>query len=218
MSKRLALLLFGRSYSTKGIGNSTVDYRRSLKNYREYIFNHFENMGYTVDVFFTTNDDIPDFKKRELIIDYQPVAHAFVKDDLTDSSYSRIIKVRTVLELCRSNHNTYDHVILTRFDLIFKDKFCESNIDYKRLNFVSTLEQPNWLCDNFYLFPYSLLDRFIKVVNGNLYYPYGTQHQQYCMHFCIKQFYEQFGEFNFIKNENCCVRNLTFYSINRIYE
>jgi hypothetical protein len=221
MSKRLALLLFGRAYSTnpqnKRIGNKTIDYQKSLNNYREYIFNHFENIGYIVDVFFATNDDIPDFKKRELISDYQPVAPAFVKDDLNDYTYSRITKVRTVLELCRSNHNRYDHVILTRFDLIFKDKFDQSNIDYKRLNFVSILEQPDFLCDNFYLFPYSLLDKFIKVV-GKVYNPHRTKYQRHSMHFCMKQFKEHFEEFNFIKNEKCCVHKLSFYSIKRNVE
>lgn len=215
MSKKLALLLFGRAYLTKE-NRVIIDYMASLNNYREYIFKHFESIGYTIDVFFATNDDIPDFQKKELVEDYQPVAHVFVKD-LSNNYDSRITKVRKVLELCRSHHETYDHVLLTRFDLIFNDKFNESNIDYERLNFVSILEAPNLLCDNFYFFPYSLLDAFIKVANErvNKSDKYYNMDRIHCMHYYMKPFKEHFQDFNFIKNENRRVASLSFYTIKR---
>ena len=121
------------------------------------------------------------------------------------------------MELCRSYHKTYTHVILTRFDLIFNDKFSESNIDYERLNFVSILEAPNLLCDNFYLFPYSLLDAFIKVANEKLNKTdiYYNKDRIYCMHYYMKQFKRHFKNFNFIKNENRRVAFLSFYTIKR---
>jgi hypothetical protein len=213
MSKKLALLLFGRAYLTKE-NRVIIDYMASLNNYREYIFKHFESIGYTIDVFFATNDDIPDFQKKELIEDYQPVANVFVKD-LSNQYESRTTKVRKVLELCRSHHEIYDHVLLTRFDLIFNDKFNESNIDYGRLNFVSILEAPKLLCDNFYFFPYSLLDAFIKVANEKVNNTYKGVDRGHCMHYYIEPFKNHFKEFNFIKNENRRVEYISFYTIKR---
>ena len=70
MGKKLALLLFGISYREYfhwlSKRNVKIDYKKSLENYKTFIFEYFERLGYKIDVFFATNE-IDNDEKRKII-------------------------------------------------------------------------------------------------------------------------------------------------------
>jgi hypothetical protein len=91
MKKKIALILYGLSYCETYRHSSCpdehcenkIDYRESIKNYKEYIYNYFEHS--IIDVFIATN---PSPLSKQLIEDYKPKDYIFV-DDNNINHYAR---------------------------------------------------------------------------------------------------------------------------------
>lgn len=206
---KLAILLFGLS-KTEIIHHSGnkifIDYEKSYENYKKIIFDYFENIGYDIDVFFTTN--ILDNKNEKKICEiYKPIKYNFIEK-------ARHEKLNNVIELCINSRITYDLILITRFDLLFQKNFSESNIDFDKFNLVSILEKPHLICDNFYLFPYKYLKIFSKIVKETII----RENSNVCaFHNIQKHLYHELGinSVNYILNENCFVYQLSFYKIVR---
>lgn len=183
-----------------------VDYNKSYDNYKKYIFDFFENKGYNIDVYFTTNI-LNDYDKREICEKYKPVKCNFIKTN-PDNLISKNEKLNNVIDLLIESKNNYDSVLITRFDLLFQKDFNESNIILDKFNLVSILENPNYICDNFYLFPYKYLSDFSKIIKKSM---------NKCLHF-IKDDIDNINgiEFvNYIYSEYTSCSNLSFYKIVR---
>jgi hypothetical protein len=208
---KLALLLFGISKQQKyeywraGL-KFTIDYNLSYINYKKFIFDFFKKKGYDIDVYFTTNV-LNDGDRKDLIEKYNPVKCSFIEND-TNHIISRNNKLDNVIDLCLKSGYVYDTVLITRFDLLFQKDFNKSNIQLSKFNLVSNLEKPHLICDNFYLFPYKYLMGFSKIVKKDI-----TK-----WHHLIKDDIESIlsdTSINFILNERCFVRLLSFYKIFR---
>ena len=215
-SKYLALLLYGLSKSnykhwSRNISKTQlhVDYRISYDNYQEYIFKYFENQGYTIDVYMCTNIlDAED--EMEIVEKYKPIKYSFAKNmnKKKNIHLSRNYKLEEVIQLCLQTGKIYDHVLITRFDLLFQKDFAKSNIQLDKFNLVSRLENPNRICDNFYLFPYKYIHAFNRIVRQNKTTDFHS----------IEHEIERINgpEFiNYILNQNCMVTDLEFYKIVR---
>lgn len=211
---KLAVLLFGISKQNHYkhwhpiIDNRDfiIDYNYSYDNYKKYIFEYFENKGYEIDIYFCSNK-LDENDSIDIIKKYNPVKHSFI-DNETNIHISRNKKLDKVIDLCLETNNNYDLILITRFDLIFRKNFNESNIILNKFNLVSILDDPNGICDNFYLFPYKYLESFSKVVKKNLFSNFHT----------IKNDIENINgpEFiNYILSENVPIGNLSFYKIVR---
>jgi hypothetical protein len=55
--KKVALILFGISYE-KNLNHWTganyiIDFRKSFENYKKYIYNYFNNLGYEIDTYWS---------------------------------------------------------------------------------------------------------------------------------------------------------------------
>ena len=129
MGKKLALLLFGISYREHfhqwSKRNVKIDYKKSLENYKTFIFEYFEKLGYKIDVFFATNE-IDNDEKEKLLEIYKPVDCIFL-EHANEKRTGRNEKFRNVIDLCvKHKDNNYDHVLITRFDLLFQKNFQES--------------------------------------------------------------------------------------------
>lgn len=218
MSKRIALLLFGMFYNTSYFNHNTlkksvIDFRFSVANYKRFIFLYYKRLGYEVDVFFCTNDVHDSKIKKNLIKTYKPKEHVFVKTvkvrDKRSRFFNRNYKVKKVVELCNDyrqmNNIDYEFVIMTRFDLEFKINFGDVDIDYNKINLVSVLEEPDFICDNFYIIPGFLLNDFYDMIRKQI----------YISHHHIKDELEEISEINYIKNEFTYIEFLTFYKIIR---
>lgn len=206
---KLALLLFGISkMEYKHWQNEifNIDYENSYDNYQIYIFNYFKNLGYEIDVYFCTNQ-LNEKDRMELINKYKPINYSFIKNE-TNKYYSRNLKFNGVIDLCLNNSNIYDLVLITRFDLLFQKKFELSNIQFDKFNLVSILEQPSFICDNFYLFPYKYLAHLSSICKRHMYSSF---------HYIKYEFDNINGKdyINYILNEYVCVPQLNFYKIVR---
>ena len=211
---KLAVLLSGMSKMenyTHHHGNRkvTIDYEKSYENYEEYIFNYFKNIGYDIDIYFTTNM-LDDQNKKKIYGKYKPVKCNFIENK-KNVIISKNEKLADVINLCLDSNITYDLILITRFDLLFQKKFDESNINFNKINIVSILEQPHLICDNFYLFPYECLKEFSDIVKENL---------NNSLHWLQGPLYRKFGteSVNYILNENSSIPGLSFYKIVRNYD
>ena len=209
-TKKLALLLFGISYGEyrhfRG-RNMKIDYKISVENYKTFIFEYFENLGYEIDVFFATNE-MDDHEKEKLLEIYKPVDYVFMEHN-NDKRAGRNEKFRNVIDLCvKHKDNNYDHVLITRFDLLFKKKFQESHIEFNKFNLVSILEKDKLVCDNFYFFPIRMLDGFKELCD---FWHWRRFHD------IIYQLEKRWSidAINYILNEHTWIDRLSFYEIVR---
>jgi len=207
---KLALLLFGISkfeynywYNNKKF---VIDYKNSYENYKKFIFDFFSNKGYDIDVYFTTNM-LDDTDKKEMCQKYKPIKYNFIEND-EDPIKSKNNKLNNVIDLCLESGFTYDLILITRFDLIFKKDFDKSNINFDNFNLVSILEKPHLICDNFYLFPYKYFQIFSNIVKKNI---------NKSLNLIQNELYYKINinSVNYILNENRLVWNLSFYKIFR---
>jgi hypothetical protein len=217
---KLALILFGLSYTEYNHwekGKVIIDYQSSIDNYKEYIYKYFNNLGYDIDVYFATNTINDDKIKQKLLDTYKPVNYTFLEnekfiDGTRDFKWMQAIKPRNLkmkaaIECCLNSNINYDTCLITRFDLLFQKDFSKSNIKLDTLNLVSILERPTYICDNFYLFPYKLLNNIYKLVINNI---------DNSFHY-IKNDFDKIANINFILNEYNYISNLNFYKIVRKY-
>jgi len=211
---KLAVLLFGISLEINKhwqYGSSySINYNNSYNNYQEYIFEYFKNIGYDIDVYICSNT-LLDKDKEELLNKYKPIKYSFIETIVEDRHLSKNIKIDNVVNLCIHEGKEYDLILITRFDLLFQKDFSNSNIVFDKFNIVSILEKPEYICDNFYLFPYKYLVPFSKIIK---------KHIKESHHF-IKEDLENIdyigkNNINYILNENKEVAELSFYKIVRI--
>jgi len=205
--KKLALILFGISYLENfnhwTDQTYTIDFRKSFKNYKKYIYAYFHDLNYEIDVYFATNQ-IDDDNLNTLIHMYKPIHYKMVKN-YKNVYRSRNYKLLNAIQCCLESNIEYDMCLITRFDLLFQKDFKTSNLDFNQLNLVSVLEKPNKICDNFYLFPYKLLSKFYTVV----------LHNQHNIFHDLEEEFLKISKINYILNEHVCIKKLSFYKIVR---
>jgi hypothetical protein len=203
---KLALLFFGISkqegYRHWSDRTFDIDYKFSCENYKKFIFDFFENKGYEIDVYLTTNI-LSDKDREELCEKYRPIKCSFIDN-------TRNIKFDNVIDLCINSGIVYDLILITRFDLLFQRDFNESNIQLTKFNLVSVLEDPHLICDNFYLFPYKYLMEFSKIVKKNVTKAYTFHHIKDDIESILPE-----DSINYILDERCYVQQLSFYKILR---
>ncbi len=94
----IALIIFGISYSDLIVHWAKkdlfkIDYRESIKNYKENIFNAYPKSN--IDVFFSTYDSK---LKNKLISDYKPKSYNLFKELKYEIKNKRIGKNSNVIE------------------------------------------------------------------------------------------------------------------------
>lgn len=151
MSSDLAICLFGISYDKHyehwGEGFRSVDYRRSLQNYHDHIF----SLCGKYDLYYSTyNHELidqmkADYKATDGISIAQPPKTGIALESALQRN-SMIANLEHLLE--NGSHNWY---IFTRFDLHLHFNLEDLNIRADKINILTTLEQPRFICDNFYI-------------------------------------------------------------------
>jgi hypothetical protein len=204
-SKKMALLLFGISYDSNYINGKVrkhylVDARQYFKNLNEIVITYFKNGGYEIDLFLTTNKNSIE---NELLEIYQPKAWIF-----DESNSRRNKKIKNGLEMIINNNSKdlYDLILITRFDLFFQKKFCNTFFDIDKLNIVSILEKQHLIDDNFYLFPNKYLLNFYKIFSDCRDHYKEEAHN-------LKNIFHQKFDIHYINNEYTTVENLSFFKL-----
>lgn len=199
-----AICLFGISRQEITRHGRPIDYRKSIKNYKEHLFPYFLSRG-TLDIYLCTNT-LSKYNLQDLVQDYEPFSVDCI-ENLEDFRLSRSQKITKVVSNVIESKKEYDLICITRFDLIFADPLEKANLDLTKMNNVSILELDCFICDNFYLFPGKMLTPFYKTL---------LETKEECPH-KIKEILEKnIGEkIHFIKDERCLVADLSFYKIVR---
>lgn len=193
VQKRLAIGLFGMSFT--GAYKHwydkhpllSIDYRQSLDNYRSRLFKPFEEQGYAIDVYcatekhdmlqqmaqdYGTTQAYTAINTKPAINDTTP--HIHDTKPKTNVHHSRNIHVHNVLQLIntaqhnRSVNDKYDLVLLTRFDLLFKQPLTKLNIDYNKFNVAMRCEKDPLIDDNLYIFPAHMTASMLKLTRHNI--------------------------------------------------
>ena len=204
--KKLALCFFGIHYLESlnhwTGGKKRIDYRYYVDNFKEKVIDYF-NRDFDIDIFICTN-------KSEYLLDlldvYKPVRHIVVENQ-RDQIFSKNNKVIKVLNCCMNyqedNDIVYNNILLSRFDIFFEREF--GNIDYKKLNIISTLECDHFICDNFYLFPHKYLMSFYEIFMNNR---TSVAHAYKCL-------FEKKMDINYMCDEKKAVNLLSFYTLHK---
>lgn len=151
-----------------------IDYRKSVENYKQYIYDYFESLGYEIDVFFATNESNEEIHNN-LIHTYKPKKHIFIPNNKKlDKNLSRSVKLQSAVQLCidyaNETQTIYDTVFITRFDLYFNESFKNLPVRFEMINISSKLEihksdkKLDRIDDNLYILPYHLLDEFNNLI------------------------------------------------------
>eukprot|EP00746_Dinoflagellata_sp_MGD_P054090 gnl/MRDRNA2_/MRDRNA2_23709_c0_seq1.p1 gnl/MRDRNA2_/MRDRNA2_23709_c0~~gnl/MRDRNA2_/MRDRNA2_23709_c0_seq1.p1 ORF type:complete len:560 (+),score=72.16 gnl/MRDRNA2_/MRDRNA2_23709_c0_seq1:147-1682(+) len=217
-TQRAAVIFFGLAYLDNAThwdlkGKMRIDYRWSLNNYRRRIFDYLHNEGFVTDVFLCTQSSILD---DSLVQDYKPVKYMLLQEGNDTAARSpeqaKFEKLKHAISLCLNHKVSYTRVIITRFDLIFKEEFRSSGMKWDSLNIVSMLEQENFIDDNFYAMPFEMLACFHTIVEqvGDNYLDGGGP--GIALHSALAEFEGIIGKdkINFIKNEKTFVHDLSW--------
>ena len=189
---KIGLLLCGLHYRENPTDNInvtgyTIDFRYYTKNIKTYIYSLGE-----IETYIVTNDSpILDVLRAT----YNPVELCIMADTLN----RRISKTIKGLELIRDSGKVYDYVCITRLDIYFIKSII---LNYSKLNIFSELEQPGWYDDNFYFFPFSLLESFLSLyltIRNNI---------DHCSAHKLK-----LTDIYYICNEHKCVQSLTSFKL-----
>lgn len=232
-NKKIAILLYGISYDNNHAYFTNkikiINYKNSLENYKKYLFNHFKNNNFEIDIFICSNSNE---KEKDIVKVYNPKKYLFIDDNKNEYNeyyknnkkkidklsklrknlhperyYYTNIKKLKVLNLCKEYANEhkikYDNILLTRFDLSFEIDFNEVNINYCNFNVISTLENPEFIDDNFYIFPFHFTDNIVNILNNNL-CEWGHSYKKY---------FAKHYDINYIYNQNKNIKYLDFYKI-----
>lgn len=169
---KIALLLRGIAYNENYMHptgqNFIVDFRKSINNYNEYIF-----QKSSVDVFYhtylTDNLDVTMLNSWLKPVSYN-ISMDPEKNNLKSTqkfntySNSTISVINLFIDYCTQNKEAkYDYIILTRFDLIFKVPL--SNLNLNKNNFmISCLAGNNLMDDNFFIGNIEHYKKFLEVL------------------------------------------------------
>lgn len=188
----ICLLLSGLHYRENpvvniNIANYTIDFRYYIKNIKTHIY----SLG-AIETFIVTNDSPYIGELRSV---YNPIELCIMED----TPNRRISKTIKGLELIRDSGKVYEYICVTRFDIYFMKSII---LNYSKLNIFSELEVPGWYDDNFYFFPFSLLESFLSV------YSTIQNSDDYCAgHKLI------FNDVHYICNEHKLVQGLSSFKL-----
>ncbi len=202
---KTAICLFGICYceNYKHWGNRivTIDYRKSLENYKKRLFSKI--LKY--DIYISTYNHN---KINNMIQDYNPEA-VYISDDniITGLGKNNIIQKNILIYAFKNlfGSKKYDNYIFTRFDLIFNFNITDIIYNIDSVNVLAQLEKPNLICDNFYIISHNMLDFFMECMKNNY---------RYDRHNIL--FFKGKENIYFLTNEKGkMVPNLDCYKINR---
>jgi len=163
----IAICLRGIHYEYSNIRN--VNYKKSLLNYKKFIFDNLKENGNNIYTFITTyhteleNELINDFKPNNIILNNY---------NINDSAY--IIYLTQYIELIDMVINDeiklgikYDSIIIFRFDCMFFKYISEMNIDYNKFNICMKHSSGNADAD-FWIIPRNYLEKVRDILNNKL--------------------------------------------------
>jgi hypothetical protein len=143
---------------------TSVNYKNTLNNNIEKIYSRCDCTFYSSTYFSPIiNNLINDFNFKHL--ELREVDNSSSTDVVQSFINRNKVFLDTVELIMKDKSNNCDYVLLTRYDLLFKQSPFDLNLKYDKINFVckSKWGDNDSLCDdNFYFMPMSMLAYFYK--------------------------------------------------------
>lgn len=170
----IAVLLFGihfdNDYRHFSGNRNMIDFRNSIENYRNNIFDPLIKSNNNLDFFISTYRSE---KLHDLLDNYRPKSYTVNRfiQDRTIGRNTNIIKGLNLIknyEIKETRNKVYDYVLVMRFDVLFKVSLSKTKIKEDFLNIGFFCERANKIDDNFYFFPRIMLNHFEKIYRENI--------------------------------------------------
>lgn len=200
----MAILFFGKHFGENVHWSKNVyqiDWRESLTNYKTMVFDYFQQ-EYEIECYAGTYDTS---KLSDVITDYNIKGYKLAAPAHT-RHLSRHGCVISAFEALFESDKVYDMVLLTRFDLKFMVPFSEVEIKPDQINVVSRLEHEHLVCDNLYIFPFSLAKK--------IYAMFVAHGCKVSYHFLLAHL-KRIAQVHFLLDQGRLVEDLDFYKIVR---
>jgi hypothetical protein len=167
---KVAAGLFGIHYIT-GLQhwmywNLLVDYKKCYENNKEFLYND-------IDVDFYSSTYFSE-KTIELLNDYKFTniklqnINNKIENEIGNNWIKRNKRFKETIKLILDSNIEYDYVILTRYDVWFKQNPLKLNVDYSKINVICKAKcgpVNTIIDDNFYFMPYGKLEQFYDKIN-----------------------------------------------------
>jgi len=146
--------------------NLLVDYKKCYENNKEFLYND-------IDVDFYSSTYFSE-KAIELFDDYNFTSIKLqninnkIEKEISNNWIKRNKRFKETIKLILDSEMQYDYVILTRYDVWFKENPLKLNVDYSKINVICKAkcgDNDTIIDDNFYFMPYTKLEEFYNKIN-----------------------------------------------------
>lgn len=155
--KKIAIILFGISYMPiyKHPSRNYIsrDWRTCYLSLFKYICNDLQK-NYKIDFYLSTYNN----PKLDLIINTYKPEKIYTTDYIVNRTLARNSLFLEGLNLIKNSNKTYDAIIITRFDLYFKEEL-NKYISYDKFSYLKPYNSSE-INDNFFYIPMNLFDKF----------------------------------------------------------
>jgi hypothetical protein len=156
---KIAFCFFGILYGKGGKTGCERDFRHCWPNIKRMIVDPYKQLGFDIKLYFSSYP-IEDAKaEKDFYEQVNPDKVVFSKLENSNAFTSKEKLFETFLD-----DDTIETVIYTRSDVHWNQKIINTNIDYKKFNFL--FRERDWwysqmfACDNLYIFPQSMSKSF----------------------------------------------------------
>lgn len=170
-NKNIAVGLFGIHYQENlnhWMGwNSNPDYRKNFLNNQKILYNNFKPTFFSSTYFSPILEElINDFSFNALKLNR---INNDKKNTLEENFQIRNKIFLETLELIKKSSLFFDYVLITRYDLFFKENpMPENKINKNKINLLCRTkwgDNKNLVDDNFYFMPYEKFNYFYEIIN-----------------------------------------------------
>lgn len=170
----IAFMFYGILFGPGGKTSCERDFLHCWPNIRDNLIEPFKEKGHKTSLFFSSYLPEDSTKMDRFYNEVAPKSILFSELKGSDAFTS---KGAALFGLKYSDADDIDFVIFSRCDIHWSKKMANENIDYSKFNFLfkerDYWHTNNFTCDNFYAFPYNMLDDVHNSIQETYTYPRG---------------------------------------------
>ena len=179
-----------------------IDFRKSIENYAN-LFSKI--LGNPIKFYGSTYSSDLEIELMKAYPFEEINIEDYKKNENNNFPKGRNNHLKKGVKLAMESGLDFERVIITRFDLLFDSKISSEEFDFSKLNISSRLEKNRFICDNFYLFPGSMIHNVYDCFKSLDYKPHEIE----------PKLVEKCGNLHLVRNENTLVSKLSFYDLVR---
>lgn len=209
---KIAFCFFGILYGKGGKTGCERDFRHCWPNIERMIVDPYRKLGHDVKLYFSSYPIEDASAEKDFYKLVKPDKIIFSQLEGSNAFTSKKRLFETFID-----DTSIDTVIYTRSDIHWNQQFIDTNIDYKKFNFL--FREKDWwnshmfACDNLYIFPQNMSKVFYQAMLDDHSSPAQSIHKHELPRFLSK--YIDLDKLNFMTEENQYSDMNTFYTLCR---